>query len=159
MGWTILRPVIFMDNLVPGFPRKILLTMLRDTMKDKPLQWVATKDLGFFAAQAFTTPALETERQWVWLATSSFAQLSQAFEKATGQPAGTTFSLLGKALKHDVSEMGIMVDLFRDDGYKASLPEIRELHPNVTTMETWLRECIRQTHVIGRPSVEGENCS
>lgn len=141
MGWTILRPVIFMDNLVPGFPGKVFLTMLRDVMKEKPLQWVATKDIGFFSAEAFHNPSAWNGKA-VGLAGDelTFTQLSQAFEKATGQLVGTTISLFGKALKYGVSEMGIMVEWFRDDGYKASLPEIRELHPDVTTMETWLRE-------------------
>ncbi|KAH7144259.1 hypothetical protein B0J13DRAFT_622823 [Dactylonectria estremocensis] len=50
MGWKILRPVIFMENLHPGFAGKVFLTSLRDTMRDKPLQWVATKDIGYFTA-------------------------------------------------------------------------------------------------------------
>ncbi|KAJ0335904.1 hypothetical protein COL922a_008632 [Colletotrichum nupharicola] len=57
MGWTIIRPVIFMDNLLPGFFGKVFFTMLRDTMRGKPLQWIATKDIGFFAAEAFHQPA------------------------------------------------------------------------------------------------------
>ncbi|KAM5387544.1 hypothetical protein ACJA88_001896 [Fusarium oxysporum] len=140
MGWTILRPVIFMDNLVPGFPGKVFMTMLRDTIKDKPLQWIATKDIGFFAAEAFHDPKTWNKRA-VGLTGDvlTFSQLSDTFQKVTGRPAGTTFSLLGKALKHGVAEMGLMVDWFRDEGYGADMAKIEKVHPSVTKMETWLK--------------------
>ena len=140
MGWTILRPVIFMDNLAPGFPGKVFMTMLRDTVKDKPLQWVAAKDIGFFAVEAFYNPAVWNKRA-VGLTGDNltFSQLSDTFQRVTGKPAGTTFSILGKALKHGISEMGLMVDWFRDEGYAASLAEIKKVNPEVTTMEAWLK--------------------
>jgi uncharacterized protein YbjT (DUF2867 family) len=140
MGWTILRPVIFMENLQPGFFGKVFLTMLRDTMKDKPLQWIATRDIGYFAAEAFHDPST-WDRRAVGLAGDeiTFAQLSGAFEKATGDPAGTTFRLLGTALKRGVAEVGVMVDWFKNDGYKANISEVRKIHPEVTRMEDWLK--------------------
>ncbi|KAJ3544624.1 hypothetical protein NM208_g2953 [Fusarium decemcellulare] len=140
MGWTILRPVIFMDNLVPGFPGKVFMTMLRDTIKDQPLQWVATKDIGFFGAEAFNNPGA-WDRRAIGLAGDvlTFSQLNTTFQQVTGKPAGTTFSILGKALKHGVAEMGIMVDWFRDEGYGADLIEVKKVHPGVTRMETWLK--------------------
>lgn len=45
-----------MDNLVPGFASKVFMTTVRDTLGDKPLQWVATSDIGVFAAMAFEQP-------------------------------------------------------------------------------------------------------
>ncbi|KAF5003096.1 hypothetical protein FDECE_10331 [Fusarium decemcellulare] len=141
MGWTILRPTIFMENLAPGFAGKVFLTLLRDTMKEKPLQWIATKDIGYFAAEAFYNPSAWNKRA-VGLAGDelTFSQLSQAFTNATGRPAGTTLGLLGTALKYGVPEMGTMVNWFKEDGYKANMPEIRRLHPTATTMEAWLKK-------------------
>ncbi|KAL2127854.1 hypothetical protein VTI74DRAFT_10086 [Chaetomium olivicolor] len=83
MGWTILRPAIFMDNLAPGFAGKVFLTLLRDTIKEKPLQWVATKDIGSFAAEAFHDPGT-WNRKAVGLAGDelTFTQLSQVFQKS-----------------------------------------------------------------------------
>lgn len=128
MGWTILRPAIFMDNLAPGFAGKVFLTMLRDTIKEKPLQWVATKDIGRFAAEAFHESEI-WDRMAIGLAGDelTFSQLSLAFQKVTGKPVGTTIGLLGKALKHGVSEMGAMVEWFRDEGYGANLVENKRL--------------------------------
>ncbi|KAJ3955614.1 hypothetical protein N0V92_007856 [Colletotrichum tropicale] len=141
MGWTIIRPVIFMDNLLPGFFGKVFFTMLRDTMKDKPLQWIATKDIGFFAAEAFHQPTTWNKKAFGIAGDElTYAQLSQTFEKVTGAPTGTTFGLLGKALKHGVSEIGVMVDWFKNDGYKANLAEAKKVHPGVTSIEDWLRD-------------------
>lgn len=140
MGWTILRPSIFMDNLVPGFASKVFMTTVRDTLGDKPLQWVATSDIGVFAAMAFEQPEQWNEKA-VGLAGDvlTFQQLSQKFEDVTGSPAGTTFGLLGKALKHGVSEVGTMVQWFKDEGYKADIPQIKKAYPEMMDLETWLR--------------------
>ncbi|KAK2601135.1 hypothetical protein N8I77_010605 [Diaporthe amygdali] len=140
MGWTILRPVIFMDNLQPGFFGKVFFTTLRDTMKEKPLQWIATSDIGYFAAEAFHDPATWNKRAFGLAGDElTYAQLSHTFEKVTGSPAGTTLGVLGKALKHGVSEVGVMIDWFKNDGYKANTLECKKIHPGVTSMEDWLR--------------------
>lgn len=141
MGWTILRPAIFMDNLAPGFAGKVFLTMLRDTIREKPLQWVATRDIGRFAAEVFHNPDTWNRRA-IGLAGDelTFSQLSLAFQKVTGKPVGTTAGLFGKALKHSVPEMGTMVDWFRDEGYGADLVENKKAVPDMMTMEGWLKE-------------------
>ncbi|KAK4986248.1 hypothetical protein LTR50_005427 [Elasticomyces elasticus] len=141
MGWTILRPVAFMDNLVPGFPHKVFLTALRDTLQGKPLQWVATNDIGFFAAAAFEKPE-EWNHKAIGLAGDelTFDQLSKAFENTTGSPAGTTFSFLGSTLKYMAAEMGTMVNWFGTDGYKANVAELRKINPNMMNFETWLQK-------------------
>lgn len=141
MGWTILRPAIFMDNLAPGFAGKVFLTMLRDTMKEKPLQWVATKDIGRFVADAFHNPDTWKNRATGLAGDElTFSQLSLAFQKVTGKPVGTTVGLLGKALKHGMPEMGKMVEWFKDEGYGADILENKRAVPDMMTMEAWLKE-------------------
>lgn len=52
--WTILRPVAFMDNIVKGLQTRIFFTGLEVYLgREKPLQWIATEDIGKFAAIAF----------------------------------------------------------------------------------------------------------
>lgn len=139
MGWTILRPVAFMDNLAPGFPHKVFLTAMRDTLNGKSNQWVATSDIGLFAAQAFEKPE-EWNHKALGLAGDelTFDQQSKAFENKTGYPAGTTFSFLGATLKYMVTDLGIMLNWFGSDGYKADIPKLRKMNPNMMDFETWL---------------------
>jgi uncharacterized protein YbjT (DUF2867 family) len=142
MGWTILRPVAFMDNLSPGFGYKVFISALRDTLPaDKPLQWVATKDIGVFAAEAFANPS-KWNRKAVGLAGDSLTheQLSQSFNKATGAPVGTTFGFLGGALKWAVADMGSMINWFGREGYGADIKALKQVHPGLMSMEDWLRQ-------------------
>lgn len=140
MGWTILRPVIFMDNITPGFQAKVFMTSLRNTMKDKPLQWIATSDIGVFAAEAFHDPA-RFDKQAIGLAGEelNFAELNQRFKNITGSGVGTTFGLLGKALKAGVEEVGVMLDWFKDDGYNVDMQLANSIHPNIKDVEGWLK--------------------
>merc|ERR1711977_407576 len=87
MGWTILRPVAFMDNLAPGFPTQVFMAAMRETLGSKPNQWIAVKDIGIFAALAFKNPQ-QYNHKAIGLAGDELThqQLSQAFEKKTGQP-------------------------------------------------------------------------
>jgi uncharacterized protein YbjT (DUF2867 family) len=141
MTWTILRPVTFMENLDIGLPGKVLSSMIRDILGKRPLQWVATKDIGFFAAEAFHNP--ET---WKGKALGiagdelNFDQVDELVKKVTGQPVPTTYRFVWKLLNLLVSELGIMVEWFRDEGFGVDIAKLRELNPNLTNMETFLKD-------------------
>lgn len=138
MGWTILRPVAFCDNLEPGFPHRVFMTALSNHLGEKKLQWVATRDIGFFAAKAFAQPE-EWNHKAVGLAGDELnvAQLTQAF-KNKGVPSGPTFWFLGSILTYMVGELGIMIKWFGTDGYGADIPKLRKMNPSLMTMEDWL---------------------
>lgn len=140
MGWTILRPSTFMDNLQPGLFSKVFMTALRDTMGDKSMQWVATKDIGVFAAMAFEQPD-----RWSGRAVSlsgdqlTFQQLDEVFQKVTGSPVPTTFWVLGSAFKYGLTEVRTMVDWFKEEGCKADIKELRQVHSELMDVEAWLK--------------------
>ncbi|KAI1851363.1 hypothetical protein JX265_000403 [Neoarthrinium moseri] len=142
MGWTILRPVAFMDNLKPGFPTKVFLAAMNNWLeKDKTTQWVAVRDIGIFAAKAFEEPEQWNHRS-VGLAGDelTFNQLKDAFEKVTGEPAPVTYWFFGSALTTMVTEVKLMISWFAEEGYRANIPERRRDHPSLLTMEKWLGE-------------------
>ncbi|KAI7222490.1 NAD(P)-binding protein [Hortaea werneckii] len=141
MGWTILRPVAFMDNLAPGFPTQVFMAAMRETLGSKPNQWIAVKDIGIFAALAFKNPQ-QYNHKAIGLAGDELThqQLSQAFEKKTGQPLEGTFWFLGSFLKYMVAELGTMIDWFASDGYKANIPELKKMHPGLMDLETWIEK-------------------
>lgn len=140
MGWTVLRPVAFMDNLAPGFPTQVFMAAMRDTLGDKPNQWVATSDVGVFAKLAFQSPEKYNHRA-IGLAGDELTQpqLSQAFRNTTGQPMEGTFWFLGSFLKYMVTELGTMINWFGSDGYKANIPELKKMHPGLLSMEEWIK--------------------
>ncbi|KAI0103849.1 hypothetical protein GGR51DRAFT_573109 [Nemania sp. FL0031] len=139
MGWTILRPVAFMDNLAPGFPTKVFVTALHNWLGNKSMQWVATKDIGVFAAKAFANPR-EWNRKAVGIAGDelNFDQMNQAFKIVTGEPAPVTYSVFGSALTLMVPELRTMICWFSRDGYHANINLRRVDHPQLLSFIEWL---------------------
>jgi uncharacterized protein YbjT (DUF2867 family) len=141
MGWTILRPVAFMDNFAPNFPTKVFLAALRDTLGEKKLQLIATKDIGAFAARAFENPQ-EWNHKAVGLAGDelNYEGLDEVITKTTGSSAGATFGFLGSAFLWAVPEMAKMIQWFKTDGYAADIPKLRKIDPKLLDLKTWLKE-------------------
>lgn len=141
MKWTVLRPVAFMENLEPGFKTSVFLTALRNKLKDKPLQWVASSDVGVFAAMAFVDPA-GWDGMAVGLAGDELTLdgVNQAFLAATGKAAPSTYWFFGSMLLMVVKEMGDMVRWFASDGYKADIEGRRRDYPQLMTLEQYLKQ-------------------
>lgn len=141
MGWTILRPVAFMDNLAPGFQSKVFLAALRDTLGDKPLQWVSTDDIGLFGAHAFAEPEKWNARaEGIAGDELTFEELNGCFERVTGKPAPATYGIFGSALKFAIKEMGVMLEWFKTDGYGVDIEALRKEDPELCDFERWLKE-------------------
>ena len=142
MTWTILRPVAFMDNLVPGFQPRVFLAALKCSLKpDQPLQWVATRDIGVFAAKAFEKPK-DYSGKAIGLAGDELTvqQTGEVFKAVTGQALTPTFTLIGSALKLAVSEIQFMLNWFGREGYGVDIEELRKMHPALADMKTWIVE-------------------
>jgi uncharacterized protein YbjT (DUF2867 family) len=141
MGWTVLRPVAFMDNLEPGFTSRAFVAALRNYLgeREKALQWVAVADIGVFAAKAFAEP-----EKWDWKAVGlagdelTMEQLNEAFEKVFGEPVPATYWFFGSALTGLMREMGAMLGWFASHGYGVNIDELRKEYPGLLTMEEWL---------------------
>ena len=142
MQYTILRPVCFMDGVTPNFMGKMLATWLKVGLRpSKPLAYIATTDIGFFAGQAFLHPeSPEYNNQAITLAGDelTFGQLNQVFQEKKGYPIPMTSKLLAKFVKWMVTEMTIMFRWFDEEGYNPDIPKLRKLHPGLKDFGTWL---------------------
>lgn len=141
MDWVVLRPVAFYENLVPGFLGKVFATSWEATLKEKPLQLIATRDIGFFAAQAFIKPA-EWKGQNLSLAGDelTYTQFKTIFAEKTGQTLPTTFKFISAAINMMVKDLGLMFQWFRDVGYGADISKVRQINPDLKDFGTWLKE-------------------
>ena len=141
MGWTILRPVAFMDNLAPGMQSRVFLTAMRDSLAGKKNQWVAVSDIGAFAAKAFDSPQ-EFNHKAIGLAGDelTFDEQQAIFEKKTTQPPTPVFGFMGSFLKYMVTELGLMLNWFGSDGYKVDIPKLKQSKPDMMDFETWLEK-------------------
>ncbi|KAM0227879.1 hypothetical protein ACHAPO_011168 [Fusarium lateritium] len=139
MNWTFLRPTGFMDNYKPGFQSKLFLTCWKVAVRDKPQQLIAVSDIGYFAAQAFTSPE-RFKNQAISLAGDelTFDQVAKLFEKTTGQDAPVTFGIVARLMLFFVKGIGAMFKWMQDEGFCANVQELRASHPNMVTFETYL---------------------
>lgn len=140
MSWSIVRPAIFFENLTNDFAGKVLTTSVRDVMGEKKMPWIATDDIGFFAAMQ-----LRDYTKWKGRALSlggepiNFADINATFRNVTGQDAPTTYSFVASGFNWGVAEMGKMFGWFKREGYSANAAELKRLHPGMLDLEQWLR--------------------
>jgi uncharacterized protein YbjT (DUF2867 family) len=141
MDWVVLRPVAFYENLVPGFLGKVFATSWDAVVKEKPLQLVATSDIGYFAAQAFAKPD-EWKGTKLSLAGDelTYTQFKSIFEEKTGQILPTTFRFISAAIHMMVKDLGLMFKWFGTVGYGADIKKAREINPDLKDFATWLKE-------------------
>jgi uncharacterized protein YbjT (DUF2867 family) len=145
MTYTILRPVAFYDNLTPDFVGKAFAAMWHN-IGSTPLQLVSTRDIGIFAALAFSH--LHSEPQtWrnkaISLAGDELTQpqASEIFEKVfgPGRKMPITFGFVGTLIQYAMKELGAMFRWFEAGGYRADLEECRRINPSMQDFATWLR--------------------
>ncbi|KAF2033162.1 NAD(P)-binding protein [Setomelanomma holmii] len=140
MKYTVLRPVAFFENLTPDFLGKVFSTSWESTLrKDQKLQLIATSDIGFFAAEAFSDPE-KFQNQSISIAGDemTFSEYKQIFEQKTGQKLPTTFRFISAAINAMVKELGYMFRWFRDVGYGADIKSLKTLNPRMKDFRTWL---------------------
>ncbi|MEU8146862.1 NmrA/HSCARG family protein [Nonomuraea sp. NPDC048901] len=126
---TILRPVFFMNNLL-HYANAVGERLLALPVKpDKPMQLIATDDIGVFAADAFDNPAQFIGRQ-IELAGDelTFPEVAEIYERVTGTP--TRFEAL------PIDER--MFEWFAEEGYRADIVALRRRHPELLTFEQFL---------------------
>lgn len=139
---TILRPVFFLDNFAGMGPQPAdgggqVLTLALPP--DVPLQMIASRDIGVFAADAFEQPETSLGSA-VEIAGDELTptRIAEVFTEVTGEP--TTFrSQPVEELRAYSAEMATMFAWFAAAGFRADLPALRRLHPDLTTLADWLR--------------------
>lgn len=142
MDWTVLRPVAFYENLVPGFLGKVFASSWENNIaKEKKLQLIATSDIGFFAAEAFAKPE-QYKGQKVALAGDELTldQFRTVFQEKTGQTLPTTFRFVAAGINFMVKDLGLMFKWFGAEGYGVDIPAVKARYPGLKDFGTWLVE-------------------
>ncbi|KAI0014393.1 NAD(P)-binding protein [Xylariaceae sp. FL0662B] len=141
LQWTILRPAAFMDSFTPGFGTKLFATLWRVGLPDKPLQLVAVKDIGWFAAQAFLRPA-EFAGRSISLAGDelTLAEANGVFKRKVGYDMPEMFHFLVRLILWLYPILGNLWRFLRDEGYHADIPALRAEYPGLLSFEAWLEK-------------------
>jgi uncharacterized protein YbjT (DUF2867 family) len=140
---TILRPVSFMDNFAtynkPVLDGDALVVGLA-VRADLPMQLIAVRDIGAFAAIAFDRPGQFLGRT-VEIAGDVLtpAQIAETFGRAAGRPARFRPTPIEQIRAFD-RQLAQMFTFFNEHPSEpADLSALRALHPELMSLETWLR--------------------
>jgi uncharacterized protein YbjT (DUF2867 family) len=138
--YTIIRPVAFFENFVPGFGAKVMANVWRDHLNGRPLKLVATADIGAFAAGALLNTESESfKNAEMNLAGDelTFTQANAVFKGKTGKELPTTNRWIVSAVLAMVKPLKEMVPFLRETGYGASVGAASgEIH--VTDWPSWI---------------------
>ncbi|KAJ5111250.1 hypothetical protein N7532_001785 [Penicillium argentinense] len=139
MDYTILRPVAFLDNFTPDFFGKVFTTSWKVALREKPLQVISTRDIGFFGAKAFLNPD-QYKGKGLSLAGDelTFKKMAEIFKAKTGKNVPLTYEFICRFLMWMMKDFGYMMQWFYDVGYGADIAAMREIHPGLKTFEEWL---------------------
>jgi uncharacterized protein YbjT (DUF2867 family) len=134
---TVIRPVFFMENLATGFmgPREGVLYVAMPP--EAPLQMVAVDDIGALVAKAFAQPdqfigqAIELAGDAV-----TFPEVARIITDVTGQPVQFAQQPI-EQVRGFSAETADMLNWFVIEGYRADIPALRRLLPELKDFRTW----------------------
>ncbi|KAF3922089.1 hypothetical protein ABW20_dc0109188 [Dactylellina cionopaga] len=142
ISYMILRPVAFMDNFPEGgMGRFITLGIFKAFLQGKKVQLTSVKDIGAVAAKAALDPENWKGKE-VELAgdDKNVGELLDVYEKVQGSrpwAAWLPYFILGWMLPMDTF---LMFKFFYDDGYRADIPGLKKIHPELQSFEDFVRE-------------------
>jgi uncharacterized protein YbjT (DUF2867 family) len=137
---TILRPATFMDNLANAPMRAGMLSMMKTFVPDTtPLQLIAVRDIGAFAALAFDRPQ-EFVGQAVELAGDMLTrpQIIAVLKNAGLSPA-ISLRIPTVLTRRMAEDLRLMFNWFAAHGYQADIPTLRARRPELLTLAAWAK--------------------
>lgn len=109
--------------------------------RNKPLAFVATSDIGFFAAQSFLQPdSSDYKNKAISLAGDNltFDQVNEVFKKTLGYSVPTTFGFVIGFIKWMVPEVGTMLRWLDEEGYDVDIAKLKRMNPGMMSLGDWL---------------------
>ncbi len=141
---TVFRPVFYMYNFNSSMfnLRQSILggTLSLAIRPNKTLQMLAAEDLGVFVTMAFEKPN-DFLGKAIELAGDEMAmpQAAEVFTRVMGRPVRFVEMPI-EQVRSVSQEIFLMFQWFNDKGYQVNIPALRNLHPQLMTLETWLRK-------------------
>ncbi|KAI9667966.1 MAG: hypothetical protein M1821_000786 [Bathelium mastoideum] len=142
ISWTVLRPVSFMENYSPDFNGRGFAAMWHG-LGDKPLQLVATKDIGIFAAKAILAPEdSRFHNKAISIAGDELTQneACKVFQKVFHTKMPMIFPFVGNIVQWKIPEVKSMFEWFKKVGFAADVNECKKINENMLDFESWLRQ-------------------
>ncbi|MET7690699.1 NmrA/HSCARG family protein [Streptomyces sp. NPDC005483] len=138
---TFIRPTYFMDNFgqYPPLPQNGELVYRRGLAPGKPLQMIASQDIGFFAAEAFDAREEFLGKAWEIAGDELTGEMiAEVFQRHTGTP--TRYEAVPmEELRQESEWQATAYDWLNRIGYTADVAALRRRKPDLLTLEAWLK--------------------
>ena len=139
LGYTIIRPVSFMDNWLrrrAEFEAGAISEPYDPATKH---QWIAASDIGFFAGEAFSKPD-----EWLGRAVDiagdqmSYAELAALLSDILQRPVAYERLRWGEFARNSNEELMAMAQWFDGVGYSVDVAALRSQYPGLITAREFL---------------------
>lgn len=143
LTYTFLRPVAFFENMPDNFLGRAFASMWRLNGADRPLQLIATSDIGKVAAEAFLShDSAEYRNAAISLAGDELSvnEAGEIFKEETGRVLPETYAWVGGSIRYVVKDLREMFAWFRQGGFGVEVPRLRRRYPFMKDFRTWVRE-------------------
>lgn len=140
LPYTILRPVLFMENWERTRDKIMAGTLGGPYAPGKRLQVVAVRDIGRFAAEAFDDP-----QTWIDQALDiasdekTMQEFAATFSQVLQRPVSYKQIPFEKIQQSTTAEMATMYRWIMQTGFSVNLQALRSRYPWLTTQEKYLR--------------------
>lgn len=140
---TFLRAVYYMENfldLPPVLDAEGTLVLSRGLLPTTTLQIIASRDIGWFAADAFDDPDRFIGAE---LEIAGDELTGPQIAEAMGQHAGRAARFVSVPIEEIARQNEWMAKTFvwfNEVGYKADIPALRSAHPGLLTFDAFLRQ-------------------
>ncbi|MEU0009523.1 NmrA/HSCARG family protein [Streptomyces sp. NPDC006314] len=138
--FTVLRPVFLMENWEGARHAIMNGSLVTPLSPERPLQQVSVEDIG-----AFTMLAMSRPDQWVGRSVDlagdelSMAQSAEVFTRVLQRPVGVQRISWDDFREQQGEEMYVMNRWFEATGYEADVPRLRDIRPQMLSLEDYLR--------------------
>ncbi|KIY67245.1 temperature associated repressor [Cylindrobasidium torrendii FP15055 ss-10] len=143
--YTILRPVVFMENFPAvgaGLQRALTLGMFSTVLGKKTIQLVAVQDVGYFAVESLLKPEDFAGKE-ISIAGDevTVAQLAEAYGKVhyNGRSKASVAWVPSIALNLMPDMTNKMFKFLAAHGFHVDIPKLKTEHPGLLSFEDWLR--------------------
>lgn len=141
MTYTILRPVTFFENLTADIHGRGF-TRMWQQLGNRKLQFVATADIGRFAANSFLDPS-EHAGAAITIVGDELTQpeANAIFKEVTGQDMPIAPCVIANTVKLVLRDTaGDMFRWFKENGYGGDVQACRKMHPPIKDFRAWIEE-------------------
>jgi len=138
--YTVLRPVAFMENFNRQQKRTAKMGIIDSRDPDRELHFIAIRDIGFLAGEAFANPG-----EWIGKAINiagdsmSVEAYVDTFSNVMGREVVYTQLPLEQYLQTMPQPLRPLFQWYEEVGYTADVAGLRERYPNLVTLEQYLR--------------------